>query len=186
MVQGLELALLQLQPVHPKSSRQNRKRAEVRPGPGFTLVHRMSSLSRKSSCRELSRQLRLGYFFFFFRKDKSLETHSAENKTRRRTESTGKNFGDIPKPINLFIWEGRVGLGREEKRLNPVSTFSFQPSFLFIPTAVILPPSGSAHSAAVKQDPEGLAASLRAAVGAWLLMTGGSREKKKMSLGRGL
>lgn len=63
--------------------------------------------------------------------------------------------------------------------MNPVSTFSFQPSFLFIPTAVILPPSGSAHSAAVKQDPEGLAASLRAAVGAWLLMTGGSREKKK-------
>lgn len=84
----------------------------------------MSSLSRK-----VSRQLLWGYFFFFKRKAKSLETHSTENRTGRGIEPIGKKFGDIPKPINLFIWEGGGWVGREGgKGLT---------SFLFVPILLI-------------------------------------------------
>lgn len=114
LVQGLELALLQLQPVHPKSSRQNRKRAEVRPGPGFTLVHRMSSLSRKSSCRELSRQLRLGYFFFFLERIKVWRLIQLKTKQEEELSRLERTLGTFLNPL-IYLF-GRVGLGLEGRK----------------------------------------------------------------------
>lgn len=113
MVQGLDLVLLQLPSAHPRSLHQNRKRTEVRSGawllPGATDV-----LSVPESVQAAAPGL--FYFILFLkRKAKSLETHSTENRTGRGLEPIGKNFGDIPKPINLFIWEGGGGVGREER-----------------------------------------------------------------------
>lgn len=52
-----------------------------------------------------------------------METHSTENKTGRGIELIRKNFGDIPKPINLFIWENGVGVGGRKG----VERFPFYP-----------------------------------------------------------
>lgn len=109
LVQGLDLVLLQPQPVH-HSLHQNHKRTEVRRAwvlPGVTNV----LSTQEIDCREMVQTVAPRNFFFSFKEGIKVQRLIQTENTGRGIEPIGKDFGDNPKPINLFIWEFGAGSG---------------------------------------------------------------------------